>query len=58
MSRWNDIAPKMLEYAHGHVAHAAEGLHLLPGVLDLLKLLAARNDVVTGLVRRIAMSCR
>ncbi|GAQ88295.1 haloacid dehalogenase-like hydrolase (HAD) superfamily protein [Klebsormidium nitens] len=50
MSRWDDIAPKMLEYARGHVAHAAEGLHLLPGVLHLLKTLAARDDVVTGLV--------
>lgn len=51
MSRWDDIAPKMLEYARRHVAHAGEGLYLLPGVLELLKALAERNDVVTGLVR-------
>jgi hypothetical protein len=51
MSRWDDIAPKMLEYARRHVAHAGEGLSLLPGVLELLKALAERKDVVTGLVR-------
>ena len=41
---------KMLEHAAETEADAANGLELLPGVRELLETLAARTDVVVGLV--------
>lgn len=41
----------MVEYAMQHASEVGEGLEVLPGVRNLLEVLARQDDVIIGLVR-------
>ncbi|KAK9805339.1 hypothetical protein WJX73_003601 [Symbiochloris irregularis] len=50
MDRLDDMRGAMIEYFEEYKSETGRGLVLLPGILQLLKALQARSDVVFGLV--------